>query len=123
MISYKIIIQEKIPSLNEWYSSSHWTKRKSQKDYFKKKITTLLLEQGCHKNGKIDKFKVSLVYNSRLDPDNTITIIKIFVDSLKGLVVKDDTKKYFKGFSIEVNDKLPIDSYIIEVKEWLQEEK
>ena len=83
----------------------------------------MLLEQGCHKNGKIDKFKVSLVYNSRLDCDNTITIIKIFVDSLNGLVVVDDTKKYFKGFDIELNEKLPSDTYIIEVKEWQQEEK
>ena len=85
-------------SLNDWYSASHWIKRHKQKQ----KWTLIFLEiMQKFKPFTVDEYTLQLEYNSRLDPSNTITMIKLFEDFLKNKnVIKDDSKKYCKGIHI-----------------------
>lgn len=84
-------------SLNKFYSSPHWTLRNKEKDFWKGFFAKMPIKN----NRKIDKFQLTLYYNSRLDADNTILHCKFLIDYLRsiGLLI-DDTKKYYKGVHI-----------------------
>lgn len=63
----------------------------------------------------MDKFRIEIEYNSRLDLDNVITLPKMLIDTMKGVYIKDDTKKYYRGLSIEPNEQLSGSTYIIKI--------
>jgi len=85
-------------SLNDWYGSNHWTNRHTQKlrwhDFFK----SLLANEPVL---NFETYEITLVYNSRLDPSNTVAMIKLFEDTMKKMgIIKDDSKKYCKGIQV-----------------------
>lgn len=97
-------------SLNEWYSGKHWSNRAKQKNKWKLKYLSLF---GCE-TPRLSQFKIELTYNSRLDNDNCITLIKLFSDFLKErMIVKDDSKKYWRGLSITPDESLPKNTYVL----------
>jgi HKD family nuclease len=84
-------------SLNKFFAGKHWTIRNKIKDQFHLLFEGLLNK----KYKKVDKYCVTLMYNSRLDPTNTIILIKIAEDYLRHIeVLTDDTKKYCKKVTI-----------------------
>lgn len=89
-------------SLNAWYSSKHWTHRNKQKadwhDFFK---------QFIHQPYPyFEQYDITLECNSRLDPSNCITMIKLCEDTLQDLgVLKNDTAVFCRGLHI-----IPVDS-------------
>jgi len=99
------------PSVND-LRNKHWRTLDGLKNTIKKKYTVLILQQ---KPKKMNKFRVSVVYNSKLDPDNVT--LKFLVDSLKGIVIVDDNKKYFRGFEINPDESLKHNTYIVTVTE------
>lgn len=67
-------------------------------------------------NFHLKKYKIRMIYNSRLDPSNTITMIKLFEDFLKNHgVIKDDSKKYCKEIRIIPDETMKSKSYRIEL--------
>ena len=88
-------------SLNDWYSSKHWTVRNKQKQSWHKLFGQMIESAEM---GEIKKYEIHLEFNSRLDPSNTITMIKLFEDTMtkKGVII-DDNKKYCKRIVIEPN--------------------
>ncbi len=89
-------------SLNKFFAGKHWTVRNKYKDFFHSLFGKLL----NRKYKRVDKYAVLLEYNSRLDPVNTIILIKIGEDFLRHInILTDDTKKYCKSVSI-----VPIDT-------------
>jgi hypothetical protein len=109
---YEIIYQGKAPSLNLWYASNGWWARNKAKQEFKVIFEDLLSKADIK---YMEAFRIEMIYNSRFDPDNAISLIKMLVDSLKGTYVKDDTKQFFKGLSIEPNLELKSSTYIIRI--------
>lgn len=100
-------------SLNEWYSSKHWTLRNKAKklwhDYFIGQLTKPYPFYKC--------YTIELEFNSRLDPSNTITMIKLCEDALQEAgVIKNDDKHCCKGISIKPNLKMDAKHYIIIVR-------
>lgn len=90
-------------SLNKFFAGKHWTIRNKIKDQFHNLFGNLLNK----KYRKVDKYKVSLEYNSRLDPTNTIILIKIGEDYLRHIeILTDDTKKHCKEVSIVPNENM-----------------
>ena len=59
--------------------------------------------------------EVNLYYNDRLDIDNHGYIAKLVIDSLKGLFIVDDTKKYVKKLTQEFYEDQGI---LVEIKEY-----
>ena len=96
-------------SLNDWYAAKHWTYRQKQKNLWRATFTDLLSQ---YKKPAIEKYSIELEYNSRLDPSNTITMIKLFEDTLIKLGwIKDDSKKYCKYLKIYPNNQFSSKEY------------
>jgi hypothetical protein len=84
-------------SLNKWYANRHWTFRNKEKEFWAGTFMRLLPKR----TKKIDKYTITLLFNSRLDASNTIPMIKILEDTMKKAhYIIDDSKKYCKGISI-----------------------
>lgn len=99
-------------SLNKFFAGKHWTIRNKIKDQFHILFGGLLNK----KYKKVDKYHVSLVYNSRLDPTNTIILIKIAEDYLRHIdVLTDDTKKYCKQVTITPDESMGKKNYKLTV--------
>ena len=106
-------LKGKIISLNEWYSNTHWTVRYKKKKAFHYTFTKLL---ECYESFYVEKYTIELLYNSRHDPSNTITVIKLFEDFLvdKG-IIKSDSKKNCKKITIEPDLELEHNTFIIKL--------
>lgn len=104
-------------SLNAWYSSKHWTERNStQKEWH-----TFFKGFLYHPYPRFNKYRVVLKYNSRLDPSNTITMVKLCEDMLQEEgVIEDDTKEFCKGITLEYEPTMKEFTYkltIVNIKE------
>ena len=94
----------KVPSLNTFYASRHWSIRKKAKDKFKAEVLEQL--------DRYDKFEfksvaVRMETNLGYDIDNCIMAVKFAMDALKDWGgVKDDTKVYFPKLTIIYNPDL-----------------
>jgi len=100
-------------SLNDWYSSEHWTKRNKTKDFWHKFFKDSLPTTKPF----FKKYSITLEFNSRLDVSNTITMIKLCEDTLKkeGVII-DDSKQYCRGVYLIPVDEMKKFSYKITVK-------
>lgn len=98
------VLLKKIPSLNEFYSSKHWTIRKKYKD----KIALEVLSQlSQYEPVTYPKIQVELRCNVRLDLDNSIMAVKLSLDAFKHWGgVKDDSPKYVTKISMLVDKEL-----------------
>ena len=84
----------KTTSLNKFYEARHWMFRSKMKIewhlFFKR-----MIPKG---QKKFDKFRTELRYNSKLDADNTIMMVKFCHDTLtKEKIIIDDKPKYCRG--------------------------
>ena len=114
MQTYQIEYVGKWPSSNIIYRLNHRQRHKLELEY--KEVFTNLIEQ--QKLPSIDKFRIHLEYRSRLDADNTVPGLKVFVDTLRALsIVTQDTSKHYCGLSITPNHKLPANNtYLIKLE-------
>jgi hypothetical protein len=84
-------------SLNKWYANRHFSYRIKEKEFW----TSLFLKLLPKRTEKIDKYMITLYFNSRLDASNTIPMIKIAEDTMKKEhYIIDDSKKFCKGIQI-----------------------
>lgn len=102
----------KIPSLNKFYSSPHWTFRSKEKTKWKKIIADQL-----DYDFQFESCIITARVNYRYDLDNCIMAIKFAQDALvdKGLVV-DDNKKFIRAVRIEPAPDLPKDTSVIQIE-------
>ena len=96
-------------SLNKFYAQGHWTDRQAIKSDLKIKFDKLLKPAF----GKVffDKFYLVIFYNSRHDVDNVVGMEKVFTDCLKGTIVENDNRVYYKGMLIFYDDTLPKNTF------------
>lgn len=87
----------KIFSLNDLYRQGHWSIRNGLKKKYKGEFLQMLSDGGMK---FCNKFFVIVFYNTRHDADNLTGVIKVLIDSMKGIYIPDDNKKYLKGLSI-----------------------
>ena len=99
---------DKHVSLNDWYSSKHWSHRnKIQKEWHAFFKSYLIAPYPQYK-----QYKIELMYNSRLDPSNTIPMIKLCEDMLtENGIIPNDTKEFCKGIVIVPNEIMKKFSY------------
>lgn len=114
----KVIFEGKGISLNEWYSGKGgWRARHTKVNKYKGAFSALMLEAGMHLKPKYQKATVRLDYNSRLDPDNAIAMVKIFIDCFKVHYIKEDDKRYIRGVMIHPDETLDKNTYVFTVEE------
>jgi hypothetical protein len=90
-------------SLNKWYANRHWSFRNKEKEFWATTFIRLLPKR----TRQIDKYMITLKFNSRLDASNTVPMIKILEDTMKKEhYIVDDSRKYCKGIMIYPDDEL-----------------
>ena len=89
-----IVLQDERPfSWNKFYDGRHWTKRKAAKDAAKLAVRRALPDEvingeGWPAAGPVRITVTAYMNRQLLDVDNVCT--KLYVDALKGWVIKDD---------------------------------
>jgi hypothetical protein len=111
-MSYTIVYEGTIVSNNEFYAGVHWTKRNTIKNDYSLVFLNLLTRA---KVQPFTQFNLKIRFNSRHDCDNVVATAKIFIDTLKGRYVKDDTKKFFKGFSVDYDPSLKKNTMVFDI--------
>jgi len=101
----------KVPSLNSFYSSKHWTFRKQQKDQCK---TEIKAELDKYDVKPYKKAKIHIRCNYRYDIDNSIMVSKFFCDSLVDLgFIPNDSKKVIRELKLVADDEIEKNTAII----------
>lgn len=97
-------------SLNDWYSGKHWSNRNKIKDEWCMFFTQMIAKP----YPVIEKYTMELRYNSRLDPSNTMPMLKILEDTLQKLgILKNDNKNFCKGLNLIPDESMKTNSYSI----------
>ncbi len=90
--------------LNAYYAGKHWAQRKADADEWhavvryelrRQQIPLLLFEQPV---------AITFRWNDRLDIDNHAMMGKFIVDALKGILIRDDDRRYLRRVSHEFHD-------------------
>lgn len=85
-------------SLNQWYSSKHWSIRNKQAQEWHRFFNNFLISPIPF----FEKYSIKMEHNSRLDNSNVIPMIKMAEDAIQRAgIIKDDTTKYGKSITIE----------------------
>lgn len=83
--------------LNAYWSGKHWAKRKADADYWHSLVRSELRKQGIKPRIAQRTVEIWFYWDDRLDVDNHAAMGKMILDALKGLVVKDDSRRYVTG--------------------------
>ena len=110
-----IVKLAKVPSLNQFYSGMHWSKRDKITNLLKLDILSQLSN---YPKVKYEKISVTLRCNYRYDIDNSIMAVKFALDVFRRWGgVKDDSPKYLEQVTLIVDKSLPRDTALVEIAE------
>jgi len=102
----------KIPSLNKFYSSPHWTFRSKEKTKWREVVM-----QQLDYDFQFEYCVITAKVNYRYDLDNCIMAVKFTQDALvEAGLIKDDNKKFIKAVRIEPASDLPKDTSVIVIE-------
>lgn len=102
----------KIPSLNKFYSSPHWTFRSREKTKWKEIISRQL-----DYDFQFEYCIITAKVNYRYDLDNCIMAIKFTQDALVDAgMITDDNKKFIRAVRIEPASDIPKDTSVIQIE-------
>lgn len=104
----------KVVSNNKTYSGMHWAKRNALTDHWHGVFRQLFVAAGLQ---PMQKFSLSLRFNSRHDVDNLSLLTKWCVDTMKGPYIPDDTKKHYRGISVNADESLPHNCFVFTITE------
>jgi hypothetical protein len=96
-LTYKVVVG-KVPSLNAFYASKHWTARVKAKELASKEVMSQLEKYDLE---QITDVHILCRVNYRYDIDNAIMAVKFALDAFKTWGgVKDDSRKYVKSLKM-----------------------
>lgn len=99
------IMLTKIPSLNKFYSASHWIVRKKLKDLH---LEEILKQLNQYDKVTFNTMEVIFFCNVKLDLDNCIMGVKFALDAFRHWGgIPDDGPKYVKRIRMEHNGLMP----------------
>lgn len=92
-----IVLQgERSPSQNQYYSSPHWSKRSRLAtqihETVRRRLVAMGIQPGTTCNRRVEIEVVGYFDKRPLDADNVSA--KIYIDSLKGWLIEDDSPKF-----------------------------
>ena len=116
LIAYKVTVG-KVPSLNAFYSSKHWTVRAKAKE---KHCGEVLLQLQQMDKYELEHVSINCRVNYRYDLDNSVMAIKFALDAFKQWGgVKDDSPKYVDRIKMTYDPSLPKDTAEIIFEGWV----
>lgn len=90
--------------LNAYWSGKHWTKRREDAEYWHLLCNAEMNRQNVQRTPFESPVEIAIFFNDRLDVDNHSAMAKMIVDSMKGRVIEDDSRKYVKRLTQEFHD-------------------
>ena len=106
-LSYKIVVG-KVPSLNAFYASKHWTARVKAKELASKEV---MLQLAKYDLQEIKDVHILCLVNYRYDIDNAIMAVKFALDAFKTWGgVKDDSRTYVHSLKLVHDTTIPKDT-------------
>lgn len=86
--------------LNAYYAGKHWAVRQKDAEYWHT-ITRAAVRECIKKPVILDNpVVIEAYFNDNMDASNHAAILKMVEDSLKGLLIYDDNRRYVKGVSM-----------------------
>jgi hypothetical protein len=114
--SYHVVVG-KVPSLNMFYASKHWTVRAKAKD---KHCAEVLQQLQLLDKYELQHVSIKCRVNYRYDLDNSVMAIKFALDAFKQWGgVKDDSPKYVDRIKMAYDPSLPKDTAEIIFEGWV----
>jgi hypothetical protein len=105
--TYKVVVG-KVPSLNAFYASKHWTVRAKAKT---KHCDEVMLQLSEYDLEQITDVQIHCKVNYRYDIDNAIMAVKFALDTFKTWGgVKDDSRKYVHSLKLVHDTTIPKDT-------------
>lgn len=98
--------------LNAYYAGKHWAARKKDAEYLHTLALVSMKKCGIRCEAFNRPVEVHFFWNDGLDVDNHASLGKAFVDAMKGYLLKDDNRRWFKRVSHEFWDG---DSILVEI--------
>lgn len=100
-------------SLNEWYSSKHWTKRVALANkwhlFFRSMVPIPM--------PRFETYYITMEYNSKIDASNSMALIKLLEDMMQKYgIIENDNKMFCRGITIIPNLTLKHNEYKIRVE-------
>lgn len=88
-------------SLNSIYGGLHWGIRRKQSQKIHEIVRLSMKSQNIPQKMFEKPVDINFKWNSKLDLDNHGYIAKLIIDSLKGYLIQDDTRKYINRITHE----------------------
>jgi hypothetical protein len=101
---YILTYTGEVVSDNVFYEARHWTVRNGYKNKYKKIYLIMLLEA---KVKRMSEIALVVRYNTGHDVDNTSILGKMLVDTMKGSIIENDNKKFYKTRVTQYDSSLP----------------
>lgn len=116
LTSYKVTVG-KVPSLNAFYASKHWTVRAKAKEKHCGEVLHQLQEYDKY---ELKNVQIKCRVNYRYDLDNSVMAIKFALDAFKQWGgIKDDSPKYVNRIKMTHSDAIPKDTAEIIFEGWV----
>lgn len=102
MIKFNLDLKiDKNFSLNKIYANCHWSVRKRDADYIHSLVKYSLIKNNIKPELFENPVELFFYFNTKLDISNTAYLAKLIEDALKGILIKDDSKKYVNAIHLE----------------------
>lgn len=88
---------------NAIYAGKHPMERRKDSEFWHLWVAKHLREQGIKPQIYDKPVEIICSFDDKLDCDNHSYILKLVVDSLKGYLLTDDSRKYVKRVALEFN--------------------
>lgn len=82
--------------LNRYWAGAHWSVRKRNADAMHDTVAVVLTNAHIKRNTFGKPVKITFWHNDRLDIDNHAVIEKLIVDSIRGWLLDNDDKRFYR---------------------------
>lgn len=82
--------------LNAIYAGKHWSRRRADSEYWHAITRAAIARAGIPRRPAQQPVEITFRWNDRLDLDNHAYIAKMIVDSIKGHLIADDSRRYVR---------------------------
>lgn len=89
----------KLYGLNAYWAGKHWAKRKEDADYWHRLVRHEMQRQNVRKAPFEKPVKITYLFNDNLDATNHAAMIKMIEDAMKGRIIREDSRRYVKGYN------------------------
>ena len=107
----------KLYSMNAIYAGKHWTERSKDKELWHSIVRNELRKQKVPEQIFDKPVKITFSWHDNLDIDNHSYMAKMIIDAIKGYLIKDDNKKWFKEVTHKFHDKPYISVELTEIED------